>query len=466
MRTGRPKVALILTADERERLESLTHRSRSAPALARRARLILACAEGTDNKVVARRLHVTPATVCKWRGRFVRARLDGLHDEPRPGAKRKITEEQIETVIIRTLETTPRGATHWSTRSMAKAKGLNRMAISRIWPAFGLQPHRSETFQLSNDPLLVEKVREIVGLYLNPPEHAAVFCVDEKPQIQALDRTQPLLPMQPGQVERRTHDYKRHGTTTLFAALNAKTSGVITQFHQRHRSAQFREFLDLIEARVPLALDVHIIMDNYSTHKTALIRHWFAKRPRFHVHFTPTYASWLSLVERWFAELTNKQLRRGAFRSVTQLKAAIQKFIDVHHADPKAFVWTKSADEILASIARFAQRTVNAQATQHLSRTTVTGHPKVVRQASTVPCPLHTHVRFVDQPGRAMVRRTHQQTDSPWRGSHVKDLESAIREYIAVHNEDPTPFVWTKSADEILASMARYAQRTLVAHPA
>jgi transposase len=374
MRTGRPKVALILTDDERQRLASLAHRSRSAPAVARRARIILACAEGTDSNVVARRLHVTPATVSKWRGRFVRQRLDGLYDEPRPGAKRTITDEQVEAVIVRTLETTPRGATHWSTRDMARAVGLSHMAISRIWHAFGLQPHRSETFKLSNDPLLIEKVRDIVGLYLNPPAHAAVFCVDEKPQIQALDRTQPLLPMRPGQVERRTHDYTRHGTTTLFAALNVKTSDVITQFHQRHRSAQFREFLDLIDAQVPRSLDVHIIMDNYSTHKTALIRNWFAKRPRFHVHFTPTYASWLSLVERWFAALTTKQIRRGAFRSVPQLKAGIQEFIDAHRAHLKPFVWTKSADEILASIARFADRTLGAPAAQQMSRTTVTGH--------------------------------------------------------------------------------------------
>jgi transposase len=374
MRTGRPKVALILTADERRRLESLAHRSRSAPHVARRARLILACAEGADSKVVARRLHVTPATVCKWRSRFVGQRLDGLYDEPRPGAPRTITDEQVEQVIIRTLETTPQGATHWSTRDMAKAVGLNRMAISRIWHTFRLQPHRSETFKLSNDPLLVEKVRDIVGLYLHPPAHAAVFCVDEKPQIQALDRTQPLLPMRPGQVERRTHDYDRHGTTTLFAALNAKTSDVITQFHQRHRAAQFRAFLDLIDAHVPRRLDVHIIMDNYRTHKTPLIRNWFVKRPRFHVHFTPTYSSWLSLVERWFAELTNKQLRRGAYQSVPQLKAAIQEFIDVHQANPKPFVWTKTADDILASIARFAQRTENGRAAVHMSRTTGTGH--------------------------------------------------------------------------------------------
>ena len=374
MRTGRPKVALILTDDERRRLDSLAHRSRSAPHVARRARIILACAEGTDSQVVARRLHVTPATVGKWRGRFVRLRVDGLYDEPRPGAQRTITDEQVEAVIVRTLETTPHGATHWSTREMAKAVGLSHMAISRIWRTFGLQPHRSETFKLSNDPLLVEKVRDIVGLYLDPPAHAAVFCVDEKPQIQALDRTQPLLPLQPGQVERRTHDYRRHGTTTLFAALNAKTSEVITQFHQRHRSAQFREFLDLIDVHVPRRLDVHIIMDNYSTHKTLLIRNWFAKRPRFHVHFTPTYGSWISLVERWFAELTMKQIRRGAFRSVPQLKAAIQEFIEAHQVNPKPFVWTKSADAILASIARFAQRTVDARAAQQMSRITVTGH--------------------------------------------------------------------------------------------
>ena len=374
MRTGRPKVALILATDERRQLDSLAHRSRSAPQVARRARIILACADGADSKVVARRLHVTPATVCKWRGRFVRQRLDGLHDEPRPGARRTITDEQIEQLIIRTLETTPHGATHWSTRDMAAAMGMSRMAVSRAWHAFGLQPHRTETFKLSNDPLLVEKIRDIVGLYLHPPTHAAVFCVDEKPQIQALDRTQPLLPMQPGQIERRTHDYKRHGTTTLFAALNAKTSDVITQFHQRHRSAQFREFLDLIETRVPRSLDVHIIMDNYSTHKTARIRNWFAKRPRFHVHFTPTYGSWISLVERWFADLTMKQIRRGAYGSVTQLKAGIQAFIDAHQANPKPFVWTKCADEILASIARFAQRTVDARAALTMSRTTGTGH--------------------------------------------------------------------------------------------
>ncbi len=377
MRLGRPKVALILTDDERVRLNSLAHRSRTAPHLARRARIVLACAEGHDNKVVAKRLRLSQVTVCKWRARFVADRLDGLYDEPRPGTPRKITDEQIEQVIVRTLEETPRGATHWSSRGMARASGLGRTTVQEIWRAFGLQPHRSEPFKQSNDPLLIEKVRDIVGLYLNPPDRAVLFCVDEKSQIQALDRSQPLLPMRPGQIERRTHDYKRHGTTTLFAALNVATSKVITQFHRRHRSVEFRQFLDAVDAAVPKHLDVHLIMDNYGTHKTALIRHWLAKRPRFHVHFTPTYGSWLNLVERWFAELTNKQLRRGVHRSVAQLEAAIRAFSDAHHTDPKPFVWTKTADEILASIARFAQRTLDFQAAAAaplIARTSRPGH--------------------------------------------------------------------------------------------
>jgi transposase len=377
MRLGRPKVALILTDDERLRLNSLAHRSRTAPHLARRARIVLACAEGDDNKIVAKRLRMSQTTVCKWRGRFLRHRLDGLYDEPRPGTPRRISDEQIEQVIVRTLEETPRGATHWSSRGMATASGLGRTTVQQIWRAFGLQPHRSETFKLSNDPLLIEKVRDIVALYMNPPEHAVVFCVDEKSQIQALDRTQPLLPMRPGQVERRTHDYKRHGTTTLFAALNITTAKLVTEFHRRHRSVEFRHFLDAVDAAVPKKLDVHLIMDNYGTHKTALIRNWFAKRPRFHVHFTPTYGSWLNLVERWFAELTNKQLRRGAHRSVAQLEAAIRDFIDTHHANPKPFVWTKTADQILENIARFAQRTLDfqtASAAPLIARTTRSGH--------------------------------------------------------------------------------------------
>jgi len=294
--------------------------------------------------------------VGKWRSRFLQSGLEGLYDEPRPGSPRSIDDARIEKIVIQTLESTPRGQTHWSTRGLAKVSGLSHSTISRIWRAFGLQPHRVETFKLSPDPLLIEKVRDIVGLYMNPPDKALVLCVDEKSQIQALDRTQPMLPMRPGQVERRTHDYKRNGTTSLFAALELKTNRVIGQLHRRHRSQEFRQFLDTIEANVPADVDVHIVMDNYGTHKTTMIRNWFAKRPRFHAHFTPTYGSWINLVERWFAEITNKRIRRGIFRSVKELEAAIREYIDVHNEDPKPFVWTKNADEILDSIARFAQR--------------------------------------------------------------------------------------------------------------
>jgi len=373
MRTGRPKQPLILTTEERERLQSLAHRARSQPILARRARVVLACAEGFPNKVVAHRQRCSRGMVVKWRSRFLKRRLEGLYDEPRPGAPRQITDAQVEQVVIQTLESTPRGQTHWSTRGLAQASGLSRMTISRIWHAFGLQPHRSETFKLSPDPLLIEKVRDVVGLYMNPPDHALVFCVDEKSQIQALDRTQPLLPLRPGQAERRTNDYQRHGTTSLFAALELKTSRVIGQLHRRHRSAEFRQFLDVIETAVPAELEAHIIMDNYGTHKTALIRKWFAKRPRFHLHFTPTYGSWLNLVERWFAEITNKRIRRGVFRSVKELEAAIREYIEVHNENPKPFVWTRTADQILESIARFAQRTSSSAPNGLKSRTIGTG---------------------------------------------------------------------------------------------
>src|SRR5438132_2793255 len=361
MRTGRPKQALSLTEEEQDRLQSLAHRARSQPLLARRARVVLACGEGVDSKTVARKVRASLGMVGKWRARFVQARLEGLYDEPRPGAPRQVSDAQVEQVVVQTLESTPRGETHWSTRGLAKATGLSRMTISRIWRAFGLQPHRTDTFKLSPDPQLIDKVRDIVGLYMNPPEHALVLCVDEKSQIQALDRTPPLLPLRPGQLERRTHDYKRHGTTSLFAALELKTSRVIAQLHRRHRSSEFRQFLDVIEAHVPAGLDVHIILDNYGPHKTAMIRKWFAKRPRFHLHFPPTYGSWINLVERWFAELTNKRIRRGVFRSVKDLEAAIREYIDVHNEDPRPFVWTKTADQILASIARYAQRTTAAQ---------------------------------------------------------------------------------------------------------
>lgn len=348
MHTGRPKAPLTLRAEEQVHLNSLARRSRSAPALARRARIILACAKGDNNKLVAKRLRLAPATVGKWRARFVRDRLDGLYDEPRPGTPRTITDAQVEQVIIQTLESTPRGATHWSTRSMAKASGLSHTTISRIWRAFGLKPHRTETFKLSPDPLLVDKVRDIVGLYVNPPQRAVVLCVDEKSQIQALDRTQPLLPMRPGQMERRTHDYKRHGTTSLFAALDTKAGTVLAQTYRRHRSVEFRKFLDKIDEQVPAHLQVHLILDNYGTHKSPIIHAWLAKRPRFHLHFTPTYSSWINLVERWFAELTNKQIRRGSHCSVKALETAIWEFIDAHNEAPKPFVWIKSADEILA----------------------------------------------------------------------------------------------------------------------
>ena len=373
MRTGRPKKALTLSPENRERLESLAHRARSQPLLARRARVVLACAEGLDNRTVARKLRCSVGMVGKWRARFLKAGLEALYDEPRSGAPRTVSDEQVEKVVIQTLESTPGGETHWSTRGLAKATGLSRMTISRIWHAFGLQPHRSDTFKLSPDPQWIEKVRDIVGLYRNPPEHALVWCVDEKSQIQALDRTQPLLPMQPGQRERGTHDYQRNGTTSLFAALELKTNRVIGQLHRRHRSLEFRKFLDRIESQVPADLDVHLIVDNYATHKTAIIQKWFAKRPRFHIHFTPTYGSWINLVERWFAELTNKRIRRGVFRSVKDLESAIREFIEVHNEDPTPFVWTRSADQILASIARYAQLTLAAHSPALITRTTGTG---------------------------------------------------------------------------------------------
>lgn len=360
MRTGRPKAALTLTAVEQQELERLVRRARSAPAVAQRARMVLRCAAGEDNKAVARRLRVTPATVGKWRRRFIEHRISGLLDEPRPGAPRTVTDEQVEDVIVRTLESTPKGATHWSTREMARAMGLSAMTISRIWRAFDLQPHREETFKLSPDPQLIEKVRDIVGLYLNPPAHAVVFCVDVKPQIQALDRTAPLLPLQPGQVERRTHDYKRHGTTSLYAALDARTGQVIGKTFSRQRAREFRRFLEEIDARVPAHLDIHVILDNASVHKSAAIQRWLGRHERFQFHFTPTYASWMNLVERWFSALTTKRLRRGVHRSVRELTETIQEFIDVHNETGKPYVWVKSADEILASIARFAQRTLDA----------------------------------------------------------------------------------------------------------
>ena len=353
---GRPKAELVVSDAEREVLEAWARRPRTAQALAVRARIVLRCGSGRTNQAVAREFGVTGQMVGKWRQRFVTQRLDGLLDEPRPGQPRKLTDSEVERVIATTLERTPRGATHWSTRAMAKATGLNQTAISRIWRAFALQPHRAETFKLSKDPLFIDKVRDIVGLYLNPPEKALVLSVDEKSQIQALDRTQPVLPMRPGQVERRTHDYTRYGTTSLFAALDLACGTVIGRCFRRHRAQEFRRFLDTIEQNVPVELDVHLILDNYGTHKTAAIHRWLAKRPRFHLHFTPTGASWLNLVERWFAELTTKQLRRGAHRSTRALETAIAEYIAISNEAPTPFVWTKTADEILSNLARFCKR--------------------------------------------------------------------------------------------------------------
>ena len=359
MGRGRPMAPLALDGTERETLEQWTRRPKTAQALALRSRIVLACADGRSNTAVAAELRVCIDTVGKWRSRFLEQRLDGLLDQPRSGRPRMIDDADVERVIALTLETTPKDATHWSTRAMARRSGLSHNTVSRIWRAFALQPHRTETFKLSADPLFIEKVRDIVGLYLNPPDRALVLCVDEKSQIQALDRTRPLLPLRPGQAERRTHDYVRHGTTSLFAALDARTGQVIGQCHRRHRALEFRKFLDAIESAVPAELDVHLIVDNYATHKTALIRNWFAKRPRFHIHFTPTSASWLNLVERWFGLLTEKQLRRGVHQSSAELEAAIYRYLDVTNEDPKPLVWTKTADQILASVARFCQRTLD-----------------------------------------------------------------------------------------------------------
>ena len=360
MAPGRPKAALVLSPTERGTLEGYARRRTTGQAIALRARIVLRCASGLTNLAVAEELGITNETAGKWRRRFVERRLAGLHDEPRPGAPRRITDRDVERVVVRTLESKPKDATHWSTRSMAAATGMSQSAISRIWRAFALQPHRVETFKLSNDPLFVEKVRDIVGLYLYPPDKALVLCIDEKSQIQALDRTQPMLPMRPGQAERRTHDYVRHGTTTLFAALDVKSGAVIGECYRRHRSAEFRRFLDRIETSVPKALDVHLILDNYQTHKTPAVRRWLARHPRFHVHFTPTYASWINLVERWFAALTAKQIRRGVHRSTRALEEAIRAYIDTTNGQPKPFVWTKTADEILDSVASFCRRISNS----------------------------------------------------------------------------------------------------------
>ena len=369
---GRRLVPLELSKGEREALERFVRRRKTAQQIALRSRIVLRCAEGGANREVARQLGVHEATVCKWRGRFVAKRLDGLFDDPRSGAPRKVSDDTVERIVTLTLESTPADATHWSTRDLAKRIGVSQSTVSRVWRAFNLQPHRIETFRLSNDPLFVEKVRDIVGLYMNPPDRAVVLCVDEKSQIQALERTQPLLPMRPGQPQRRTHDYLRYGTTTLFAALDAATGKLIGECYPRHRHQEFRRFLRCIEEAVPADLDVHLILDNYATHKTPAIQKWLAKRPRFHVHYTPTYSSWLNLVERWFAVLSERKIKRASHRSTRELERDIRDFLEHTNEHPKPFIWTKSADQILASIRRFCQYTLDSQGVQW--RTLDSGH--------------------------------------------------------------------------------------------
>ena len=353
---GRPVAALVLSVEERAYLEHQVRRQRVERSLSERCRMILRCADGLSSKAVAAELRVHEHTVGKWRRRFLKDRIDGLLDEPRPGRPRTIEDDQVAAVIERTLYAKPADATHWSIRSMAKQAGLSHTTIRRIWTAFGVQPHRSETFKLSSDPLFVDKVRDIVGLYLSPPDRALVLCVDEKSQIQALDREQPVLPMMPGMPERRTHNYVRHGTTSLFAALDVASGFVIGKCYRRHRATEFLDFLKEIDARVPEDIDIHIVMDNYATHKTPRIRAWLARRPHYHLHFTPTSASWINQVERWFAELTRKQIQRGVHTSVPQLETDIRAFIDAHNENPKPYRWTKSADQILASVKRFCQK--------------------------------------------------------------------------------------------------------------
>jgi transposase len=357
---ARPKAALVLTEEENVKLEALSRRPKTDQRTALRARIVLGCATGKDSKVVARELKVSMQTVCKWRAAFVKKRMAGLCDAPRSGAPRSISDEQVEKVITRTLESKPKDATQWSTRSMAKAVGLTQTAISRIWRTFGLQPHRQETFKLSTDPCFVEKVRDIVGLYLAPPDRALVLCVDEKSQVQALERTQPLLPMRPGQAELHTPDYVRHGTTSLFAALNVATGDVIARCHRRHRHQEFIRFLDEVDAQVPKNCDIHLVLDNYATHKTPKVQRWFARHPRYHLHFTPTSSSWLNQVERFFGLLTERRLRRGAFNSVRELEKAICDYIAQYNRKPRPFRWTANADLILNKVKGVCERTSNS----------------------------------------------------------------------------------------------------------
>ena len=357
-RTGRPTAQLAITDEEREDLKRLTRRSRTNRSVAVRARIVLRCGAGVANKDVAAQLRVTAQTVCKWRKRFLDGRVAALYDEPRPGAPRKISDEDVEAVVVKTLETKPKGRTHWSTRKMAEAAGISHSSVGRIWRTFALQPHVVRTFKFSDDPLFIEKVRDIVGLYMNPPEHAVVFSVDEKPQIQALERAQPVLPMDLGMPERQTHNYIRRGTLDLFAALNVATGEVIARTKKQHTAKDFVDFMREIDRHVQPGLEVHVILDNLSTHKTPAVKRWLARHPRFHLHFTPTYSSWLNLVERFFGLLTEHALRRGSHRSVPDLRLALHEYVAAHNEEGKVFKWTKSADEILDSVKRFGQRTV------------------------------------------------------------------------------------------------------------
>ena len=356
MARGRPLTELTLGGEDRDTLTRWVRRPKTAQALAQRARIVLGAAEGRSNSAVAAELGLTARTVGKWRRRFLEQGPDGLLDEPRPGAPRTITDDMVEAVIVKTLEEKPTDATHWSTRSMATEMGMSQGSISRIWRAFGLQPHRSESFKLSTDPLFVEKVRDVVGLYLDPPRRAVVLCVDEKSQIQALARFQPILPMLVGTPERRSHDYVRHGTTSLFAALEVASGKVIGSLRRRHRASELKRFLVQIDAEVPEGLAVHLVLDDYATHKTPAIKHWLLRHPRFQLHFTPTGASWLNLVERWFAELTTKRIKRGAHTSVQGLERDIREWVAGWNEDPRPYVWVKTADQILASLARYCAR--------------------------------------------------------------------------------------------------------------
>jgi transposase len=358
MPRGRPTLRrLVVSPEDRAELVRWTKRRTSSNGLAQRASIVLRCAEGQNDTQVAHELRIVRHTVGKWRRRFIQRGLAGLLDEPRAGAPRKITDEKVERVLVMTLETMPTHATHWSTRSLASRSGISHASVRRIWQAFGLQPHRVESFKLSPDPQFIEKVRDIVGLYLNPPDKALVYCVDEKSQIQALDRTQPILPLAPGVPQRQTHDYVRHGTTSLFAALDVASGKVIGETHRRHRSIEFKAFLDSLERQVPNELTVHLVLDNSSIHKTPLVHRWLLRHPRFQLHFTPTYSSWINQVERWFALLTDTHLRRGTHKSTRQLEDAIRLYIATRNQSAKPFAWVKTADQILDSVARFCQRT-------------------------------------------------------------------------------------------------------------